>query len=122
MGSVTGATEGMDIVKDEDDDGDVHIGEEEEEEVADQDNPQSPQRGAPLKLHGRGGFGHGKRGGRGRGRGIRSGETVKGGPSAAKSIPSSSGTGDAMEGLTSGLSALQFVPHSVRVAQGGGGA
>ncbi|KAF2641841.1 hypothetical protein P280DRAFT_468349 [Massarina eburnea CBS 473.64] len=90
--SDSGKAEAMDIVKDEG--GEKNQGEEEEE----------PRR-TPVKLRGRGGFGH-PRGGRGRGRGRDS-------LSPKTTSTTKSASDDAMEGLAAGMSALQFVPHSL---------
>lgn len=87
---------GMDIVEDEEKDG-----ADQEEEA------QSPDtKRYPARLHGRGGFG---RPILGDGRGVKS------------STPSSRAVPfppvDPMDNLTAGMSALQFVPPSVRLAQ-----
>lgn len=59
----------------------------------------------PVKLRGRGGFSHP----RGYGRG--------GASTAHDALKSSA---DPVDGLASSMSALQFVPHSVRMARGRG--
>jgi hypothetical protein len=67
----------------------------------------------PTKLHGRGGFG---------GRGLGREETA--GITATKTVTAAKST-DPMDSLTSSMSALKFIPHSVRVARErgrGGGA
>lgn len=118
MGSVGGAGDAMHIVRDEND------GE------AGERNAKSPtQQRAPFKLRGRGGFGHGPRGrGRGRGRGSvnhiegqqEHGTTANESQLSTKATSSSDTAADPMEGLTSKMSSLQFVPHSVRLARGRG--
>jgi hypothetical protein len=69
---------------------------------------------SPVRLHGRGGFGH-TRGmsGSGTGRGIPT-ATTPSKPAAATPFS------DPMDSLTAGMSALKFIPHSVRVARGRG--
>jgi hypothetical protein len=106
--SITNAGDDMDVVNDE---------EEEDDAEDEQPTPKSPQR-APIKLHGRGGFMHprGARGGRGRGRGRGRGIGNAIAPLAA--IQASETSNDPMDSLASDMSALQFVPHSVRVARG----
>ncbi|KAF2660109.1 hypothetical protein K491DRAFT_688713 [Lophiostoma macrostomum CBS 122681] len=108
--------EGMDVVRDEG----LETGEGKstptaEEEENEEDTPKSPR--APIKLHGRGGFGRGGGRGRGRGRGRGSGPSTN---PPANNPSSSKAPEDSMEGLTSSMSALQFVPHSVRLAKGRG--
>ncbi|KAF1952122.1 hypothetical protein CC80DRAFT_479672 [Byssothecium circinans] len=94
--SVSGKGEAMDVVKDEE----HEEGEGENEEEKDASNR------APVKLRGRGGFGHPRGQGRGRGRG-------RGGSATATASEPKSTSDDAMEGLTSSMSALQFIPHSI---------
>jgi hypothetical protein len=68
----------------------------------------------PVKLRGRGGFSHPP----GRGRG-----TIAAATDVSKSSTSSSGasaSADPVDTLATSMSALQFVPHSVRVARGRG--
>ncbi|KAF2874126.1 hypothetical protein BDV95DRAFT_463065, partial [Massariosphaeria phaeospora] len=107
--SVASVTEGMDVVKDEaEEDG------EDEDESDDDEEEKTPEGStkSPFKLHGRGGFG--RRGqsrarpGRGFGRGL-----------AASSRPAlaEAPAADAVDSLASNMSALKFVPHSVRVPQ-----
>lgn len=90
----------MDVVRDQD--------EEEKEE-----HSQGETRRYPTKLHGRGGFGQGQSPGRTVGRGS---------PQASVSPKSTSSaqTVDPMDSLTSSMSALKFIPHSVRMARGRG--
>ncbi|RAR09073.1 metal ion binding protein [Stemphylium lycopersici] len=95
IGADNGATatdkgENMDIVRDEEE----------------QDDGQS--RRYPTRLRGRGGFGHAQAAGRGIGRDE---------PQMTKLIPSAQAV-DPMDSLASSMSALKFVPHSVRVARG----
>jgi hypothetical protein len=94
------AGEGMDLVQDED--------EHHEGQVTRDGGGEGESRRTPVKLRGRGGFSHP----RGRGRGITSGVSR---PSASASTST-----DPVDGLTSSMSALQFVPHSVMVARGRG--
>ncbi|KAF2683674.1 hypothetical protein K458DRAFT_260054, partial [Lentithecium fluviatile CBS 122367] len=108
--SVSGTNgESMDVVKDEDD----------EEENNDDEGTEENKR-TPVKLRGRGGFGHpraagrGKGYGRGRGRGRDGSQTEAAQtPGPGKAPTASTANADPMEGLTSSLSALQFVPHSI---------
>lgn len=62
-----------------------------------------------IKLRGRGGFSHPQ--GAGRGRGVQD----QGAP-----VSVNSETADSVDNLTSSMSALQFVPQSVRMARGRG--
>lgn len=101
--------ETMDVVRDEDQD----VKNEEEKDDGDEE-----VRRAPVKLRGRGGFQHprgqdrGRGSGRGRGRGRGTASTLtQASGSASKTGPAA--TADPMEGLTSSMSALQFVPHSI---------
>jgi hypothetical protein len=96
--------EGMDVVKDEDEHRD-----EDEQEAND-----GPKRN-PLKLRGRGGFSHPRAPGRGGGRGI-----SKAVATPQSSTSSSTAPADPVDSLASSMSALQFVPHSVRMARGRG--
>jgi hypothetical protein len=66
----------------------------------------------PVKLRGRGGFSHPR--GRGRGGSSTAHEAPK--PDTA----SSNASPDPVDSLASSMSALQFVPHSVRMARGRG--
>lgn len=88
----------MEIVKDE--------GEDHGEDAAKEDV--EPRR-APLKLRGRGGFSHPRMPGR----------AGRGGAEAV-SPSEASAAADPMDSLASGMSALHFVPHSVRMARGRG--
>ena len=101
IGGDNGATvkekgENMDVVRDEE--------EQVDEEGEEQDDGQS--RRYPTRLRGRGGFGHGRGTGRGE-------------PQMTKPIPSAQAV-DPMDSLASSMSALKFIPHSVRVARGRG--
>lgn len=69
----------------------------------------------PAKLRGRGGFSHGRGSGRVSGDNA-STVTQPSQPAPATASPPK----DPMDTLTSSMSALQFVPHSVRVARGRG--
>ncbi|KAF2008970.1 hypothetical protein BU24DRAFT_380958, partial [Aaosphaeria arxii CBS 175.79] len=88
--------------------------------------PTSPR--APVRLHGRGGFTHPPRQsqfGRGRGRGRGVSKSVAKSPEVLKAVPAKpmkkdDDTADPMDGLTSSMSSLQFVPHAVRTARGRG--
>ncbi|KAJ4373230.1 hypothetical protein N0V83_003523 [Neocucurbitaria cava] len=104
--SASTVPESMDVVKDQEEDQE-HSNEDEEKD--------SESRRYPTKLHGRGGFSH--RPGRGHGRGR--GSSTATNPS--KPAPATAASpADPMESLTSSMSALQFIPHSVRVARGKG--
>ncbi|KAI8932689.1 hypothetical protein NX059_010183 [Plenodomus lindquistii] len=104
--SVTG--DSMDVREDGNEEHDVSKDDEAEEA------PESPSKRYPARLRGRGGFSHGQGSGRGQG-----GTAVATHPS--KPAPASAtAPKDSMDTLTSSMSALQFVPHSVRVAQGRG--
>jgi hypothetical protein len=107
MGSTASTAEGMDVVRDEDEVGEG-IEEEKDEDMSGQ---KSPQR-TPFKLLGRGGLGR-ARGGRGR-------IHYPGSSADARSGPSSKEAADPLDSLTSRMSALQFVPRSVRGARGRG--
>ena len=90
----------MDVVRDED----------EEAEDYGEEAVVEPRR-APVKLRGRGGFSHP----RGRVRGIPAASH------ASTQTPSSAAsTTDPVDELASSMSALQFIPHSVRMARGRG--
>ncbi|KAF1947487.1 hypothetical protein EJ02DRAFT_91304 [Clathrospora elynae] len=97
------ASEGMEITKDQEGD----QGEDGMEEEEDQDG--EPRR-YPTRLRGRGGFGHAQGTGRGSGRGNLTATTP-----SKPAQPT-----DPIDALTSGMSALQFIPHSVQVARGRG--
>ncbi|KAF2123478.1 hypothetical protein P153DRAFT_352157 [Dothidotthia symphoricarpi CBS 119687] len=100
--SANTAGEGMDVVKDHDED--QH---EEGDEQADR------VKRTPVKLRGRGGFGHARTPSHGQ----VTPATVSH-PDAAS--PSQTASKDPMDSLASSMSALQFVPHSVRAARGRG--
>jgi len=97
----------MDIVKDEED--------EEDDEDDSEDEGKEGFKRTPVKLRGRGGFGHPRGAGRSRGRGNgrgRGGSTAQ--ASTASQAPEASAVkADPMDGLASSMSALQFVPHSI---------
>ncbi|KAH8731561.1 hypothetical protein GQ44DRAFT_604166 [Phaeosphaeriaceae sp. PMI808] len=101
------AGEGMDLVPDHEDqesNGNEHQGKADE-----------LTRRTPVKLRGRGGFSHAHTSGRGRGRGSPTTQNVP----KPTDTPSNSSV-DVVDSLASSMSALQFVPHSVRVARGRG--
>ncbi|KAF2259911.1 hypothetical protein CC78DRAFT_536750 [Lojkania enalia] len=112
-GAAAGGSEAMEIVGDED---------EEEGEEKQSTNSLPPHLRAPVVLRGRGGFGHrlGAVRGRGRkgGRGAASSDLTASDPTA--SVAKAPTIGDPMESLTSSMSALQFVPHSVQLKKGRG--
>jgi hypothetical protein len=89
----------MDLVHDEDED------EEHEGQVA---NGRGETRRIPVRLRGRGGFSHP------RGWGRRSSSSTHDASS------STAAAADTVDSLASSMSALQFVPHSVRMARGRG--
>lgn len=89
--------EGMDIVRDENED--------QRERTGNVDHQEQEPRSSHIKLRGRGGFSHPQ--GYGRGCGTQD---------QAATIPKA----DPVDNLASSLSALQFVPHSVRIARGRG--
>lgn len=91
----------MDIVRDQD------------ENSKKEEQREGETRRYPIKLHGRGRFGHGQRTGHAIGRGDVQATASPNTVSAAKSV-------DAMDHLVSSMSALKFIPHSVRVARGKG--
>jgi hypothetical protein len=106
--SITSTTvEDMHLVHDEDEDEDDDGDESKGQTVKDAD-----ARRIPVKLRGRGGFSHPP--GRGRGRGTSVTHDL------LKSTSASPPAADSVDSLTSSMSALQFVPHSVRIAQGRG--
>jgi hypothetical protein len=72
------------------------------------DQDEGDARRYPIKLHGRGGFG-----GRGLGREEAAAVTATKPATAIGSV-------DPMDSLTSSMSSLKFIPHSVRVARGRG--
>ncbi|KAF2024156.1 hypothetical protein EK21DRAFT_104874 [Setomelanomma holmii] len=93
--------DGMELVKDE-----------EEEDCGDRDEGEGVEaRRAPIKLRGRGGFSHP----RGRGRGIPAASHA-----SKQTSTSAAATADPVDDLASGMSALHFIPHSVRMARGRG--
>ncbi|KAF2749571.1 hypothetical protein M011DRAFT_420013, partial [Sporormia fimetaria CBS 119925] len=98
----------------------VRVTEDEEMNEEREEKEEMNIRRTPIKLHGRGGFGR-PRGGRGRGSG-RGGSTH--GSGATEPTPvggvKKNDAADPVEGLASRMSALQFVPHSVRVSRGRG--
>jgi hypothetical protein len=101
--------EGMEIVKDGEEEGG--------QDESDEQEQAGEVRREPVRLRGRGGFGHPQAGcGRGRGHG----RSLEVATSPSKAVPATADPADAMEGLASRMSALQFVPHSVRTAQGRG--
>lgn len=100
----------MEITKGETEGDEAHAEVEEGEEQEDHATRE------PFKLRGRGGFGHPQAGrGRGRGRGASAAtHPSKDAPSIASTSP------DPVDNLTTSMSALQFIPHSVRMARGRG--
>ncbi|KAF1835821.1 hypothetical protein BDW02DRAFT_617714 [Decorospora gaudefroyi] len=96
--------ESMEVVKDQ---------QEAREEAMEEEKEDGETRRYPAKLHGRGGFGHAQASGRGSGRGTPSVTTPS--KPAVSTQPA-----DPMDGLVSSMSALKFIPHSVRVARGRG--
>jgi hypothetical protein len=99
---VSAASDGMDVVQDENE------GQKREKTDRVDHQQEHEPKFSHIKLRGRGGFSHPQ--GAGRGRGTQD-------QAAPGSIPSKT---DPMDKLTSSMSALQFVPHSVRMAQGRG--
>lgn len=99
-GESTSSTAGdsMDVVRDGDEDNAQHV----------QDDGET--RRYPTRLRGRGGFGRGQ----GTGRAIGRGDPQASPP--RKTMPATR-TADPMDSLASSMSALKFVPHSVRVAR-----
>jgi hypothetical protein len=95
----------MDVAKDQEE----GHGESDEKEQQDGET-----RRYPIRLHGRGGFGHARGMSGGTGRGTSMAITP---PKPATATPVS----DPMDSLTSSMSALKFIPHSVRMARGRGG-
>ncbi|KAH7407085.1 hypothetical protein DE146DRAFT_630345 [Phaeosphaeria sp. MPI-PUGE-AT-0046c] len=89
------AGDGMELVRDED-----------EDQAATNGGGDGESRRNPVKLRGRGGFSYPA----GRGRGSTS--------KAVDAAKTTSAPADPVDGIASSLSALQFVPHSVRMAQG----
>ena len=84
-----------------------------QDEHHEEDQGDSEMRRYPIQLRGRGGFGHAQGPGRGLGRGDAAVKTV---PKAVTAAPAV----DPMDSLASSMSALQFIPHSVRMARGRG--
>jgi hypothetical protein len=101
------AGEGMELVQDEEDDYDEIEGQ------VTKDGESGEPRRTPLRLRGRGGFSHAR--GRGRGRGIPATHNMSKSPTTSSGSPP-----DPVDSLASSMSALQFVPHSVRMARGRG--
>ena len=89
------ADDGMDLVQDE-------------VEGEAKSQQQRDSRSSQVKLHGRGGFSHPQ--GTGRGRGSHDQAAL------SSTIPNA----DAVDKLASSMSALHFIPHSVRMARGRG--
>ncbi|CAN9095369.1 unnamed protein product [Alternaria alternata] len=77
-------------------------------DTMDTDQDEGDTRRYPTKLHGRGGFG-------GRGLGREEAATV-----TATKPATAVQSADPMDSLTSSMSSLKFIPHSVRVARGRG--
>ncbi|KAF1980445.1 hypothetical protein BU23DRAFT_522527 [Bimuria novae-zelandiae CBS 107.79] len=100
--------EAMEVVKDED----ANDGSDKED---DEDKEMKDGVRSPVRLRGRGGFTHprGSRGGRGRGRGETPSLPHARPEAVAQTAPKTKTEADPMEGLTSGMSALQFVPRSI---------
>lgn len=88
----------------------------EENEPDDSDDVQdSESRRYPTKLRGRGGFGHARGSERGRGLGTPTTAAI------SKTGPTTNTTQkDTVDSLTSSMSALQFIPYSVRTGRGRG--
>jgi hypothetical protein len=104
--TVSTAGEGMELVHDEDEDEDY------ERHMTKDGVVYGESRRIPVKLRGRGGFSHP----RGRGSGSISTATE-----VLKSTTASSGaSADPVDSLASSMSALKFVPHSVRASRGRG--
>jgi len=87
----------MEIVRDQDDN-------------HEEDQGDGETRRYPTQLRGRGGFGHAQGAGRGLGRGDAAGKIASNQVTAAPAV-------DPMDSLASGMSALKFIPHSVRMAR-----
>lgn len=79
-------------------------------------SPESKTQRYPIQLRGRGGFGHGRTSGRGHGQRVSS----KDGNLTAVKPPSKTPSADPVDALATSMSALQFVPPSVRAARGRG--
>jgi hypothetical protein len=97
----------MELVQDEEEDSD------ENGIQVTKDGEGGEPRRTPLKLRGRGGFSHPR--GRGRGRGTPATHDLSKSPTTLSGPPP-----DPVDSLASSMSALQFVPHSVRMARGRG--
>ncbi|KAF2271614.1 uncharacterized protein EI97DRAFT_462664 [Westerdykella ornata] len=122
----------MDIVVDDGDGEDGEAREEGKEEDdegvadADDDNAKTPPHLSPtsptrtIKLGGRGGIGLGRSIPRQRTRTPQASTSTSTADPLVESSKTTAPADDAMEGLASRMSALQFVPHSVRMAQGRG--
>lgn len=109
--SIVSVGEGMEVVRD---------GEDEEDEGGQGNRvggtaPPSPAQREPLKLRGRGGFGHPRGAGRGSRGTVSAGTALK-----ASSAPTAAPATDSVDRLTASMSALKFIPHSVQMARGRG--
>lgn len=104
------AGEGMDLVKDQDEDHDEDNRQPLKEEV-----DREPRRN-PVKLRGRGGFSHPRASVQGRGKRVSTALDPLKSATAASTT-----TADPVDSLATSMSALQFIPHSVRMARGRGG-
>ncbi|CAA9960866.1 hypothetical protein PTMSG1_04250 [Pyrenophora teres f. maculata] len=98
--SASTAGDSMEIVRDQD-------------EGQQEDQGDGEARRYPTQLRGRGGFGHAQGAGRGLGR---RDAAVKTAPKQVAAAPAV----DPMDSLASSMSALKFIPHSVRMARGRG--
>lgn len=85
----------------------------ERDQEEDQEEQQIQVKRAPLKLRGRGGFGHARTVSNG-GRGQEKPAPASPDAQVTKATPPA----DPVDSLTSTMSALRFVPHSVRVTRG----
>lgn len=99
--SASAAGEIMDVARDQDKDD------------AKEEQDEGETRRYPTRLHGRGGFSHGQRRDRAIGRGDLQTKASTNAVSAVDPV-------DPMDSLTSSMSALKFIPHSVRMARGRG--
>jgi hypothetical protein len=113
-GGATGRRRGESISSTVDESADTVKNQEGDQDESDQEEQQGGEtRSYPVRLHGRGGFGHARGMSGGSGRGISTATT----PSKPATVTPSS---DPMDSLTAGMSALKFIPHSVRAARGRG--